>query len=128
MANATNMTGKDNAPTVLIVEDDPFIAIDLEDAFLDAGFNVIGPCATAQHAVDIARTSTPDLATLDYHLADTDSSSVARALDRLDIPYLMVTSAIAHARNNAAIQPAYYLKKPFECEQLVEHSRELLAA
>ena len=55
---------------VLIVEDEPFVALELEELLLDEGFEVVGSAANAAQAIDLGRRHRPDLALLDLNLAD----------------------------------------------------------
>ncbi len=38
----------DSAPRILVVEDDYFVALDLEGGLREAGLQVLGPCPTAE--------------------------------------------------------------------------------
>lgn len=54
---------------ILIVEDDPLIALDLETILLDAGHLVQGPVSSAQRAIRLMeRLVAPDLALVDINL------------------------------------------------------------
>ena len=66
---------------VLVVEDDFLIAIQTEAALRDAGFQVIGPAATAEEAVALATDERPLLAVMDIRLASRrDGIDAAREL------------------------------------------------
>jgi CheY-like chemotaxis protein len=69
--------------TVLLVEDELFIALDLQETIEDAGFCVVGPCTTlveAQGAIDRVGAKALAVALLDVRLAD---GAVFPAADRL---------------------------------------------
>lgn len=76
---------------ILIVEDDPFIAMDLEDAFVDAGYRVCGLAASVADGLRHIERDAPHLATLDYNLGHETSEPVARALEAQGIPYCYVS-------------------------------------
>ena len=76
---------------ILIVEDDPFIAMDLEDAFTEAGYEVCGMAGTVAESLERIERDAPGLATLDYHLGKETSEPVARALEARRIPYCFVS-------------------------------------
>ena len=76
---------------ILIVEDDPFIAMDLEDAFIDAGYRVCGMACTVAQGLERIDSDAPELATLDYHLGRETSEPVARALEERAIPFCYVS-------------------------------------
>ena len=76
---------------VLIVEDDPFIAMDLEDAFLEAGYHVCGMVGSVAEGLQRIALDPPEVVTLDYHLGRETSEAIARALDERAIPYCYVS-------------------------------------
>jgi DNA-binding response OmpR family regulator len=67
---------------VLVVEDDPLMAMDLEDTLADAGAVVVGLCRTVDEAT--ARVDADDfaVAVLDFSLGSDTASSVARRMAR----------------------------------------------
>ncbi|HLZ84680.1 MAG TPA: hypothetical protein VKQ54_14030, partial [Caulobacteraceae bacterium] len=65
---------------VLIVEDDPFIATDLEGALSAAGCEVCGVAASEGVALEMARATRPAFAVVDVHLSPGDGRVVAREL------------------------------------------------
>ena len=84
----------DNAPTVLIVDDDP-VARDLLAANLKgAGYRLI-QAANGEEALKLARAARPDAITLDVLMPKPDGWQVLNALkadaDLRDIPVIMVT-------------------------------------
>lgn len=78
-------------PSVLIVEDDVIVAIDLELAFEDAGFEIIGPAAREDEALELIERHRPDFAALDWNLRSGTSASVAEALGRIGTRFVFVT-------------------------------------
>ncbi|WP_306259833.1 response regulator [Pararhizobium sp. IMCC21322] len=77
--------------TLLIVEDDPFIAMDMETEFSDRGYRVVAVAQTVSAASAILEHSAPDFAILDYNLGDDTSVLIARKLNEADIPFVFVT-------------------------------------
>ena len=129
-------TGEDGMATggtapplrVLIVEDDPFIAIDLEDTFTEAGFEVLGPYAHAKAAVEACRECVPDVATLDYRVSDGTSRPVAELLDRHDVPLVMVTGSREEMERRRLFREREVFGKPCDMDRLVDRARELATA
>lgn len=76
---------------VLVAEDEPLVAMLLEDVLLDAGATVLGPAATVQHALDLARTERPDIAVLDFNLSGETCLRVADALAASGVPFVVAT-------------------------------------
>ena len=67
---------------ILVVEDEPFIAIDLVLAIEDAGGKAVGPAATIREALELIETQPPDGAVLDVNLPDGHVGAVIEALPR----------------------------------------------
>lgn len=106
------MTGK----RVLIVEDELLIALDMEDALITAGHEVVGLAADMHQAMELAETYRPDLAIMDVNLArGTSGIETARRLrERLDVPSLFVSGNLdAKTRKIAAdCRPLGFVVKP----------------
>lgn len=70
---------------VLLVEDDPILAMALEDAFLRAGTGEVVICQTMKATVqELEKGSRPDAIVLDVHLADRDDGwAIAELVDLL---------------------------------------------
>jgi PAS domain S-box-containing protein len=111
------MTGK-----ILIVEDEPIIALDLEQQLVDFGFEVTGRAQCADEALMAVEESLPDLALMDLHiLGSLDGVETARLLrDAYRIPSIFLT---AHnddqTVSRAALEMPYgFLTKPFQSREL----------
>lgn len=76
---------------VLIVEDEPLIAVDLETAVLDAGGVIIARAATLEQALALAENDTFDGAILDLHLGADSSLEVLNTLQRRSIACVVHT-------------------------------------
>jgi CheY-like chemotaxis protein len=74
---------------ILVVEDEPFIAMDLVLAIEDAGGKAIGPATSVREALELIETLTPDGAVLDVNLPDGHVGAVIEALPR-------ATSIVVH--------------------------------
>lgn len=100
-----------NDPTrILIVEDEPLIAMMLED-FLDAlGKQVAGTAETVETALDCVSSGGIDAAILDVNLRGGEKSwPVADALAQAGIPFVLATGgdtlAEAHAERPVLAKP-----------------------
>jgi len=80
--------------TILIVEDDPFIAMDLQDTFEEAGFKVLGPVASVAPGLKLIKDTLPDVAMLDFNLGRETSIPIAHRLDEIEIPYFFLSGQI----------------------------------
>ena len=97
---------------VLIVEDDPFIAMDLEDAFRDAGYEVCGMAGTVAEGLRRIEDDPPGVATLDYHLGRETSEPIADALDERRIPYCFVSGNADKLKDTMGDTGAPVISKP----------------
>ncbi len=78
--------------TVLLVEDEYLIALNIELAFREAGALVIGPCATVEAATGLLDAGTrPDAAILDINVRETPVFPIAEILKRQQIPFVFAT-------------------------------------
>ena len=66
---------------ILVVEDDAIIALDIAGTLADAGATVIGPVYRVAPALDLLKTSTIDIAVLDYRLESDDFAGGRTAFD-----------------------------------------------
>lgn len=78
--------------TVLILEDEAIIGLDLADGLSAAGYAVAGPFADAGTALERLNEARPDAAVLDIDLGGGRTSlPVAERLAELGIPFLFLT-------------------------------------
>ena len=77
---------------VLIVEDDPIIALDLEDMVLRLGVKCARTVSNVAGALDMIAERAPDLALLDVSLLHENSFAVAERLATLKIPIVFITA------------------------------------
>jgi DNA-binding response OmpR family regulator len=93
-----------SAQTILIVEDEPLIALDLADAVAELGGKVIGPLTTVREALGVLGRVIVAGAILDAKLADRDITPVALLLASSGVP-LVVHSATGLPADVAARWP-----------------------
>jgi DNA-binding NtrC family response regulator len=76
---------------VLIVEDDPIIALDFEDTILGFGVKTVRTVASVAKALEMIERKVPEFALLDVGLVREKSFAIAERLDTLGIPFAFVT-------------------------------------
>ena len=117
---------------ILVVEDEYFVALDVEHRLKQAGYDVVGIADTAMHAIRIAEKERPDLAIMDIRLAGArDGTDVAIELrERLGIPSIFATAHGDEATKRRAEQarPLGWLQKPYSPEALIILVRKALAS
>jgi CheY-like chemotaxis protein/DNA-directed RNA polymerase specialized sigma24 family protein len=104
------------ATDVLIIEDEPVIAMDIEELVEGCGHRVVGVAATEAQALEIAQRERPGLILADINLgAGGDGThAVARILRRHHAPVIFVTAYPERLLTGEANEPAFVITKPFE--------------
>jgi CheY-like chemotaxis protein len=77
--------------SILIVEDEPLIAMMLEDFLESLGHSVTGTCDSVEGALDKVEKGGFDLAILDVNLKGENVWPVASLLRRLNVPFVIAT-------------------------------------
>ena len=103
------------AARVLIIEDEPIIALDLTRLARELGHTVVGVAATRSEAVALAEETRPSLLLADVRLADGSSGMDAAAdiLRSLDLPVIFITAFPEHLLTGDRPEPAFLITKPF---------------
>jgi DNA-binding NtrC family response regulator len=102
---------------LLIVEDDPIIALDLEDTITGFGVQTVRTAGNVAQALQLIDERVPEFALLDVGLAHEQSFAVAGRLATLNIPFAFVTGYGAD-RVPAAFADRPRLPKPCSMEAL----------
>ena len=110
---------------VLIVEDEPLVAMDLADHLAEAGAEIIGPVGNVSDALSLIEREKCDAALLDANLAGIPVDDIAAALTRKNVPFAFVNGYGPESlpRYFAAAET---LSKPFGAQQLLELAAKLL--
>jgi CheY-like chemotaxis protein len=104
---------------VLIVEDDPIIALDFEDTILGFGVERVRTAASVAKALEMIAERAPDFALLDVGLVREKSFAVAERLAALKIPFIFVTGYGAPGTFPAAFAHKPTLPKPYSSAALL---------
>jgi DNA-directed RNA polymerase specialized sigma24 family protein len=105
---------------VLIIEDEPIVALDLERLVRELGHHVTGIASTRTEAAAIAAAQKPGLVLADVKLAD-GSSGLDAANDILrhcDVPVIFITAYPGSLLTGDKAEPAFLVVKPFREEEL----------
>jgi DNA-binding NarL/FixJ family response regulator len=101
---------------VLIVEDEPVVAMDHAALLAQAGAEIVATCATVRGAVDCVRRKPIDVAVIDFVLADGNSEALQTTLKRKHIPFVVVS---AYPRPLVRTEPGQeILQKPVSADLL----------
>jgi DNA-binding NarL/FixJ family response regulator len=108
-----------NDMTVLLLEDQPLIAIDTEAMLRRAGFGRIVHLSSIGSVVDWLRTSAPDFVIMETVLQGETSATLAEQLTRRNVPLLVYTGASRRLTGASLFSEHAWLPKPSETEQML---------
>ncbi len=106
------------ATDVLIIEDEPVIAADIEALVTELGHRVVDIAATRTEAVDAVARHRPGLVLADIQLADGSSGidAVKDILGRFDVPVIFITAFPERLLTGERPEPTFLITKPFQPE------------
>ncbi len=107
---------KDLATKILIIEDEPIIAADLESLVGQLGHIVTANATTRDEAVQMAKEDPPGLILCDIQLADHSSGidAVQDILKEHDVPIIFITAFPERLLTGEKPEPTYLISKPFQ--------------
>ena len=107
---------RESTTSVLIIEDEPLISMQLEDLVRSLGHEVCGMAATRSQAQQIVAETTPGLVLADIQLAD--GSSGLDAVDDIlkieSVPVIFITAYPERLLTGDRPEPTYLVTKPFQ--------------
>ena len=106
------------ATDVLIIEDEPIIAMDLEALVESLGHRVAGVARTQKEAVALASKTQPGLVLADIQLADGSSGldAVNDILAEFDVPVIFITAYPERLLTGERPEPVFLISKPFQTQ------------
>ena len=104
------------ATEVMIIEDEPIIAMDLEELVQSCGHRVVGVASSEAEAIAIAKRTRPGLILADINLGlgGDGTNAVSAILRSHYAPVIFVTAYPERLLTGDAIEPAFVITKPFE--------------
>ena len=108
---------KQSASTdVLIIEDEPIIALDVAGLVESCGHRVSAVASSQAEAVKFARERRPGLILADVNLGEGGSGAdaVREILESHDVPVIFVTAFPERLLTGERVEPAYVITKPFD--------------
>ena len=107
---------------VVIAEDEAIIRLDLKEILEEEGYEVVGETGRGDEAVELVKTTEPDLAILDIKMPGIDGLAAARQIAGERRAAVLILTAfsqrnlIEEARDAGALA---YLVKPFQTSELI---------
>jgi len=104
------------ATDVLIIEDETFIAMELEGLVESLGHRVLGVARTHAEAIKLTEKKTPGLILADIQLADGSSGldAVNELLASFEVPVIFITAYPERFLTGERPEPAFLIAKPFQ--------------
>ena len=106
------------ATDILIIEDEPLIALDLESIVTNVGHRVMGVARTKTEAEQMVKKQRPGLILADVQLADGSSGldAVREILQTTDLPVIFITAYPEQVLTGHRPEPTFLIPKPFQQE------------
>ncbi|WP_310498445.1 response regulator [Sandarakinorhabdus sp.] len=107
---------RQTAARVLIIEDEPIIAMDIEAIVGDLGHGVTGIATTHDEAMAMFHAETPGLVLADIQLADASSGidAVRHILAEKAVPVIFITAFPERLLTGERPEPTFLISKPFQ--------------
>jgi DNA-binding response OmpR family regulator len=118
------VTSRLDGLVILVIEDEPLVALDVQQAFEDAGATVVVARTLAASLVAVEDNSI-SAAIVDHALGDGDSSEICERLKERSVPFI-IYSGFAHL--DGACADAKHVNKPASPSVLVATVTGLLAS
>jgi CheY-like chemotaxis protein len=116
VAEAVAEIDREQSTSVLIIEDEPLISMQLEDLVTSLGHEIYGTAATRTQAQEVVANGNPGLVLADIQLAD--GSSGLDAVDDIlaigSVPVIFITAFPERLLTGDRPEPTYLVTKPFD--------------
>ena len=121
LARARAQIRHQDCARILVIEDEPLIALDICAIIEDDGHVAVGIARSREEAVSLAKALNPELVLADIRLAD-ESSGVDAVRDILaqlgPMPTVFITAYPERLLTGNSAEPTYLITKPFDEEML----------
>jgi DNA-directed RNA polymerase specialized sigma24 family protein len=101
---------------VMIIEDEPLVAMDLKAAMQEIGHRVFGIASTHTEAMELVKDKQPGLVLVDIQLADGSSGidAVNDMLTAFSAPIVFITAFPERLLTGEKPEPTFLITKPFD--------------
>ena len=113
--HASNEISRQVATDILLIEDEPLIAMDIEEMVESLGHRVVGTARTHAEAVALFHKTRPKMVVADIQLADGSSGveAVNEILTSTPVPVIFITAFPERLLTGERPEPAFLVTKPF---------------
>ena len=115
LSDASSEISRQVATDVMIIEDEPLIAMDIEQMVETLGHRVVGTARTHKEATALFARTHPKLVLADIQLADGSSGidAVNEILAATSVPVIFITAFPERLLTGERPEPAFLVTKPF---------------
>lgn len=115
LSEASDEISRQVATDILIIEDEPLIAMDIEQLVEDLGHRVVGTARTHKDAVAMFARTSPKMVLADIQLADGSSGidAVNEILAAAPVPVIFITAFPERLLTGERPEPTFLVTKPF---------------
>ncbi len=115
IAEASAEISRQVATDILIIEDEPLIAMDIEEMVESLGHRVVGTARTHKEAIGLFNKTQPKMILADIQLADGSSGidAVNEILASIAVPVIFITAFPERLLTGERPEPAFLVTKPF---------------
>jgi CheY-like chemotaxis protein len=114
-----------NNVRILVVEDEPYIALELQAVIEEAGGAVVGPVGSVSAALKLLQTCVVAAAVLDVQLSDRDVTPVVEVLAARGVPVVFQSAKDMPGELQRRCPDAVVYQKPVSAESLLETLRKI---
>ena len=120
LSQASNEISRQVATDVMIIEDEPLIAMDIEEMVESLGHRVVGTARTHTEATELFNRANPKMVLADIQLADGSSGidAVNEILSSHPVPVIFITAFPERLLTGERPEPAFLVTKPFNPEMV----------
>jgi len=120
LSQASNEISRQVATDILIIEDEPLIAMDIEEMVESLGHRVVGTARTHAEATALFNKTRPRMVLADIQLADGSSGidAVNEILSSASVPVIFITAFPERLLTGERPEPAFLVTKPFNPEMV----------
>ena len=115
-----------NSAPILIVEDEPYIALELQESVQEAGGKVVGPVGSVREALALLEKFVVAAAILDMQLSDGDVTPVAEALVARGVPVVIQSGVNPPTELRWLCPEGVIYEKPVPPHLIIEKLAELI--
>ena len=115
LTEASEEISRQVATDILIIEDEPLIAMDIEEMVESLGHRVVGTARTHKEAIGLFNKTQPKMVLADIQLADGSSGidAVNEILASTAVPVIFITAFPERLLTGERPEPAFLVTKPF---------------